>query len=78
MNDDIIEILAHFQGGERGELLPILEEIQERFGYLPEDAMLAAAEFTRIPESTVYAVATFYADLAPRPPGGAWGVSTAW
>lgn len=69
MNDDIKEILAHYQGGQRGELLPILEEIQERFGYLPEDAMLAAAKFTRTPGSAVYAVGTFYADLAQRPPG---------
>lgn len=69
MNDDTREILAHYQGGDRGELLPILEEIQERLGYLPEDAMLAVADFTRVPESAVYAVATFYADLAQRRPG---------
>jgi NADH-quinone oxidoreductase subunit E len=46
--------------GERKDLTPILQEIQAKFGYLPPEAMLEVAEFLRIPESSVYRVATFY------------------
>ncbi len=45
---------------ERKELIPLLQEIQEKLGYLSDDAMKAAAEFLHIPPSAVYGVATFY------------------
>lgn len=41
-------------------LIPLLQEIQEKLGYLPEEAMLVLADFLGIPGSTVYGVATFY------------------
>lgn len=46
--------------GHRSELVPILQDAQEVFGYLPETAMLEIARFLRLPESHVYGVATFY------------------
>lgn len=45
---------------ERVELIPILQEIEEEFGYLPREAMLEAAHFTQTPASSVYGTATFY------------------
>ena len=45
---------------ERGKLIPILQDIQAKFGYLPREAMLETANFLDIPESEVYSVATFY------------------
>ncbi len=62
------KILARY-GGERGDLSPILQEAQERFGYLPEGAMLRIARFLRLPESTVYGVGTFYAQFTFIPTG---------
>ncbi len=55
--------------GERSELITILQEVQSRFGYLPEEAMQHIAELLRIPVSQVYGVATFYA-LFRLTPGG--------
>ena len=55
--------------GERKELIPILQEIQAQCGYLPREAMLEVAEFLRIPESSVYGVATFYNQFRFTPPG---------
>jgi NADH:ubiquinone oxidoreductase subunit E len=52
-------IFASFEG-KREELIPILQHVQEHLGYLPEEAMLAVARFAGLPESNVYAVATFY------------------
>ena len=46
--------------GTTNELIPILQDTQETFGYLPEEAMKGIAQFIRVPESHVYGVATFY------------------
>jgi len=54
---------------ERGKLIPILQEIQAKFGYLHREAMLQVANFLGIPESEVYSVATFYNQFRFVPPG---------
>jgi len=54
------EILSGYSG-KRDELVPILQEVQEQFGYLPAEAMQQTAKFLHISDSTVFAVATFYA-----------------
>ncbi|HEX75104.1 MAG TPA: NADH-quinone oxidoreductase subunit NuoE [Dehalococcoidia bacterium] len=45
---------------DRSQLIPILQQIQGKLGYLSPEAMLAVAEFVEIPGSTVYGIATFY------------------
>jgi NADH-quinone oxidoreductase subunit E len=55
--------------GERQELIPILQETQEKFRYLPAAAMREIARFLHIPESTVYGVSTFYAQFKLTPLG---------
>jgi NADH-quinone oxidoreductase subunit E len=62
------DVFSPFQGS-RDELIPILQRVQEQLGYLPEDAMLEVARFTGVPESSVYAVATFYAQFRFTPIG---------
>lgn len=49
--------------GERGELIPILQDIQALLGYLPPEALSAAARFLNVPEVVVYEVATFYSQF---------------
>jgi NADH-quinone oxidoreductase subunit E len=61
-------ILSQYDGGS-GDLIPILQEAQERFGYLPEEAMQGIAKFLRLPESNVFGVATFYAQFKFTPTG---------
>lgn len=71
MRDDakqLDKILSRY-GGEKSDLIPILQEAQESFGYLPEGVMLRIAEFLRLPESTVYGVGTFYAQFTFIPTG---------
>lgn len=60
--------MAHFKREER-EIIPILQRIQAEFGYLPEQAMLEVARFAMVPESSVYATATFYAQFRFEPVG---------
>ena len=62
------EIFPHYSGSKE-ELIPILQETQEKFRYLPEEAMLEISRFLRIPESTVYGVSTFYAQFKLTPLG---------
>ena len=50
-------------------LIPILQQVQEEFGYLPEEAMIGIAKAIGVPESRVYAVASFYAQFRFTPMG---------
>ncbi|MGD9142749.1 MAG: NADH-quinone oxidoreductase subunit NuoE [Dehalococcoidia bacterium] len=55
--------------GEKSELIPILQETQAQFRYLPAAAMKEIAVFLHMPESTVYGVSTFYAQFKLTPLG---------
>ena len=45
----------------RDQLIPVLEAVQEYFGYLPEEAMKEVSHYLRVPDSNIFGVATFYA-----------------
>ncbi len=68
MEKQLDSVFSNFKGKEE-ELIPILQQVQEKFGYLSEDTMLGIAEFTHLPESRIYAVATFYAQFRFTPKG---------
>ncbi len=68
MEERLSSIFSSYEG-KREEIIPILQQVQEEFGYLSEDAMLAIAGFTGVPESHVYAIATFYAQFRFTPIG---------
>lgn len=61
-------ILKKF-GRKRGNLIPILQGVQGKLGYLPREAMLEIAEFLDIPAIDVYGVVTFYNQFRLNPPG---------
>ncbi len=54
--------------GDKDELLSILQDIQDEFGYLPEEALHLLSKETRVPENEIYGVATFYAIFRFTPP----------
>jgi NADH:ubiquinone oxidoreductase subunit E len=58
--DRLKKILSVFEG-KKGTLIPILQRVQEEFGYLPEEALSRIAWSLKIPLSQVFSVATFYA-----------------
>ena len=64
----ISDILCRYERNPRF-LLQVLLDIQEKFRYLPVDAMRSVAEHFEIPESRVFAVATFYKALSLVPKG---------
>lgn len=68
MQEALEKILADYSGNDM-ELIPILQAVQRQFGYLAEDAMRDVARFLRLPESSVYGVATFYEQFRFSPVG---------
>jgi len=66
---ELDEILSRYRGEKDELLIPVLQEAQEKFGYLPLEVMQQIAGFLGLPESTVYGVATFYAQFKFKPAG---------
>lgn len=66
--EQLDEILSRYTG-ESSDLITILQEAQERFGYLPEEVIQKIAKFLRLSDSMVYGVSTFYAQFKFTPTG---------
>ncbi len=68
MNNRMQSIFTNFRG-KKDDIIPLLQSVQEEYGYISEDAMLDIARFIRVPESKIYGVATFYAQFRFTPVG---------
>jgi NADH-quinone oxidoreductase subunit E len=68
IQDKLKEVLDHYEG-EKHELIPILQDTQTAFRYLPAATIREIARFLGISESTIYGVATFYAQFKLKPVG---------
>lgn len=66
--DKLQEILARYEKC-RSSLIPIVQEAQEAFGYIPREVLLKVAKHLCLPPATAYAVATFYAQFHFTPQG---------
>ncbi len=55
--------------GEAGALMPVLQEAQEIYGYLPEEVQRMIAAGLDVPYSEVFGVVTFYAQFLLNPKG---------
>jgi NADH:ubiquinone oxidoreductase subunit E len=51
------------------QLIEVLQDVQEKYGYIPEEAMRAAAEALGVPLMEVYRVASFYKTFKLQPCG---------
>jgi [NiFe] hydrogenase diaphorase moiety large subunit len=64
--------IAHWRerfGCDRSALLPILEEIQKKYTYVPNFAMQVVADLLNIHPVEVYGVVSFYSFLSEVPQG---------
>ena len=66
--NDIASRLPAFRK-ERGNLIPILQMIQQRHSYLAPESIKMVAEYLEIIACEVYGVATFYNQFRFHPPG---------
>lgn len=62
------EIIAAHRG-HNGALIPVLQEAQEVYGYLPLDVMRIIAKGLKVPDAQVYGVVTFYSQFRLKPTG---------
>lgn len=54
---------------KQGALMPVLQEAQEKFGYLPTEILEIVAKELSIPISEIYGVTTFYSQFTFIPKG---------
>lgn len=61
-------VMSGFKGVE-ADLIPILQKLQEAYGYLPEDIIRRLSEKTGIFLTRIMGVATFYSQFKLKPSG---------
>ena len=64
----LLEVIAKYKG-QKGALMPIMQEAQDIYGYLPYQVQKIIADETGIPIEKIYGVATFYAQFSMSPKG---------
>lgn len=57
------------KNGSNETLLSVLQDIQAKYGYLPEEKLIETAETLDMPLIDVYGVATFYKSFSLKPRG---------
>ncbi len=62
-------IFESYEVNDKSCLIPLLQEVQNIYGYLPESALSDVAGFVDMPLSRVYGVATFYNQFRLKPLG---------
>lgn len=68
---ELVRAIVAAHRGERGALLPILHDIQNRFGYIDPDLVPALAHELNMSRADVHGVITFYTDFRSEPGGAA-------
>ncbi|MDR9451901.1 MAG: NADH-quinone oxidoreductase subunit NuoE [Acidimicrobiia bacterium] len=58
-----IAVVAGMDPVNHGHVIPLLQAIQDEYGFLPHEVLLEVSERTRIPTSHLFGVATFYAQF---------------
>ena len=53
----------------KDNLIQILNEVQEQFGYIPKESQIKISEFLKIPMAEIYGVITFYSRFTLEPKG---------
>lgn len=66
--EEIVKIVEKYKN-ERGSLIAILEDIQTKYSYLPQDALRIVADKTGRSLVDIYGVATFYRAFSLKPRG---------
>lgn len=67
--DQKMEEILNTYKQEKDNLIQILNEVQEYYGYVPEKAQLAISEYLSIPMAEIYGVITFYSRFTLKPKG---------
>ena len=64
-----LEDIINKHTGEKWALIPLLQDVQDTFGYIPEESIEPIAEALNLFPSQVQGVTSFYAGLSLQPKG---------
>ncbi len=68
LRQEVREILEQYTTS-KDNLIQILNEIQEKYGYIPKEAQLEISDYLKIPMAEIYGVITFYSRFTLKPKG---------
>ena len=68
-NEQLEAILKKYNKGDKSQLIQILNEVQDTFGYITKDSQKALSEFLEMPMAEIYGVITFYSRFTTEPKG---------
>jgi NADH:ubiquinone oxidoreductase subunit E len=68
LQERLAQILAPYKG-QKGASIPILQKVQEEFGYLPQETLPEIAKFLGLSTNEIFGVASFYAQFRFTRPG---------
>jgi NADH-quinone oxidoreductase E subunit len=68
-NYDIVKEFIERYGRKKTALMPILHDVQEHYGYIPQSAQDLIASELKIPLTEIYGLITFYARFSLVPQG---------
>lgn len=69
MTQELDAVFQEYPSPRREHLIPILQGVQERIGYLSRESMVEIGRRLALPVSKVYGVATFYNQFRFQPRG---------
>ena len=64
-----IDSILKERGSQPHQLIEVLQDVQECYGYIPEEAMKRVSECLGVPQIEVYRVASFYKAFKLKPVG---------
>ena len=67
--DDFMEKMLNEYLPIKDNLIQILNEVQNEYGYIPKEAQIKISEYLNIPLAEIYGVVTFYSRFTLKPKG---------
>lgn len=67
-NDFLKELFSSYKP-EKDNLIQMLNEVQEHYGYVPMEVQKELSEYLKIPMAEIYGVVTFYSRFSLKPKG---------
>lgn len=68
IKEEVKEILSVYKI-DKDNLIPILNDVQEKYGYIPKTAQLEISEYLGMPMAEIFGVITFYSRFTLEPKG---------
>ena len=68
IKEEMKEILEKYKV-DKENLIPILNDVQEKYGYIPKLAQLEISNYLRLPMAEIFGVITFYSRFTLEPKG---------